>query len=153
MKSMLKIIMFAVLAAGVAEKDIHAAVRVQGAGLAFFDEGVQWDSNLNDADGSVFGFNAIISDDGSASGQCQFLMAGLTDNEGYGPQVLTGKITEGMVKPDGTVTFYATGYLRNWKGLLFKTSMLVTVTPGGATRTDAVVMRPPRTWRPTFAAI
>jgi len=112
--------------------DEASAVRVQGGGIALFDADVPFDSDLEDRDGSAFAFNVIIGNDGSVKGDCQYVMAGRTDFDGLGPQVVHNPVTDAWVNLDGSVTLYSEGSLRTWKGQVFDVEMLVTVTAGGA---------------------
>ena len=106
--------------------------QVQGGGIALFDADFPFDSDLEDRDGSVFAFNVTIGNDGSVKGDCQYVMAGRTDFDGMGPQVMHNPVTSARVNADGSVTFYSKGLLRTWKGQALDVEMLVTVTAGGA---------------------
>ena len=101
-------------------------------GIALFDADVPFDSDLEDRDGSAFAFDVIIGNDGSVKGDCQYVMAGRTDFDGLGPQVMHNPVTDAWVNLDGSVTLYSEGSLRTWKGQVFDVEMLVTVTAGGA---------------------
>ena len=59
-------------------------------------------------------------------------MAGRTDFDGMGPQVMHNPVTEARVNADGSATLFSKGSLRTWKGQVFDVEMLVTVTAGGA---------------------
>ena len=105
---------------------------VQGGGIALFDADVPFDSDLEDRDGSAFAFNVMIGDDGSVKGDCQYVMAGRTDFDGLGPQVMHNPVTAASMNADGSVTLTSEGSLRTWKGQVFYVKMIVTVTAGGA---------------------
>jgi hypothetical protein len=110
----------------------QGAVRVQGGGIAVFDDDVVFDSDLDDTDGSAFGFNVVVGDDGSITGDCRYVMAGRTDFDGLGPQVMHAPVTDARVNADGSVTLYSKGLLHTWKGLSFDAEVLLTVVAGGA---------------------
>jgi hypothetical protein len=107
-------------------------IKVQGGGIALFDDDVVFDSDLEDTDGSAFGFNVVIGHDGSVTGDCRYLMVGRTDFDGLGPQVSHNPVTDAWVNPDGSVTLFAKGLLHNWKGQFFEAEVLLTITAGGA---------------------
>src|SRR5688572_6127103 len=107
-------------------------VKVQGGGIAVFDDDVVFDSDLEDTDGSAFGFNVVIGEDGSVTGHCRYLMVGLTDFDGLGPQVSHNPVTDAWVNADGSVTLFSKGLLHNWKGQFFEAEVLLTITAGGA---------------------
>jgi hypothetical protein len=109
-----------------------SSVKVQGGGIAVFDDDVVFDSDLEDTDGSAFGVNVVINDDGSVTGHLRFLMVGRTDFDGLGPQVMHNPVSGAEVNADGSVTIYSKGLLHNWKGQFLEAEIVLVVTPGGA---------------------
>ncbi len=103
--------------------------QVQGGGIALF--AVPFDLDP-DRDGSAFAFNVKIGNDGSVQGECQYVMAGRTDFDGLGPQVMHAPVTAVWENADGSVTLYSKGLLHNWKGQFFDSEVLLTVVAGGA---------------------
>jgi hypothetical protein len=122
----------ALLASNASAGAAQSGVKVQGGGIALFDDDVEFDSDLEDTDGSAFGFNVVIGEDGSVTGDCRYLMVGLTDFDGLGPQVSHNPVTDAWVNADGSVTLFSKGLLHNWKGQLFEAEVILTITAGGA---------------------
>ena len=122
----------ALLASNTGAGAAQSAMNVQGGGIAVFDEDVVFDSDLEDTDGSGFGFNVVIADDGSVKGDCRYAMAGRTDFDGLGPQVMHNPVSDGWVNADGSVTLYSKGLLHTWKGQALDAEVLLTITAGGA---------------------
>ena len=108
------------------------SVRVCGSGIAVFDPDFQVDLPDEDIDGSKFGFNVVMGENGTANGNCRFLMTGCMDLAGAGPQVLQATVTGAVLNGDGTVTISSAGYIHNWKGMFYGGSFKFTVGAGGA---------------------
>lgn len=106
------------------------ALKVQGGGIALFDENFNFDSDP-DVDGSVFSFNVRIWADGSVKGNLLWVMAGYTDLDGAGPQVMQGPVSDAQVNLDGSVTLATEGVLQNWKGEFLPAKLSLNVTAGG----------------------
>jgi hypothetical protein len=109
----------------------HGATHVQGGGIALFDESFNFDSDA-DRDGSAFSFNVVIWADGSFQGNLLYVMAGRTDLDGFGPQVMQCAVSDAKVNPDGSVTLSSEGVLQVWKGGFLPAELSLTVTAGGA---------------------
>ncbi len=106
-------------------------VRIQGGGIAVFNDDVVFDSDLEDTDGSAFGFNVVIADDGSVTGHLRYMMVGRTDFDGLGPQVMHNPVSDAKVNADGSITIYSKGLLHNWKGQFHEAEIALTITAGG----------------------
>jgi hypothetical protein len=107
------------------------SIRVQGGGIALFDESFNFDSDP-DRDGSAFSFNVVIGADGAFRGNLLYVMAGRTDLDGAGPQVMQCPVSDAQVNPDGSVTLSSEGVLQTWKGGFLPAKLALTVTAGGA---------------------
>jgi hypothetical protein len=108
------------------------SVRVSGSGIAVFDPDFQVDLPDEDIDGSKFGFNVVMGENGAANGNCRFLMTGCMDFAGAGPQVLQATVTRAVLNGDSTVTISSEGYIHNWKGVFYAGSFKFIVGAGGA---------------------
>jgi hypothetical protein len=125
------------LATAIMLSPLHAfgeqgGVRVSGSGIAVFEPDFQTDLPDADIDGSLFGFNVVMGENGAADGNCRFQMAGVMDLAGAGPQVLQATVTGAVLNGDGTVTLSSEGYVHNWKGVFYAGSFKFTVGAGGA---------------------
>lgn len=107
------------------------AIKVQGGGIALFDKSFNFDSDP-DRDGSAFSFNVVIWADGSFKGNLLYVMAGGTDLDGLGPQVMQCPVSDARVNPDGSVTLSSEGVLQVWKGGFLPATLSMKVTAGGA---------------------
>lgn len=105
-------------------------IKVQGGGIALFDESFNFDADP-DMDGSVFSFNVRIWEDGSFKGNLLWVMAGYTDLDGAGPQVMQGPVSGALVNLDGSVTLDTEGVLQNRKGEFLPAKLSLNVTAGG----------------------
>lgn len=123
---------FALLASNAWADAAQSDIKVQGSGIALFDDDVVFDSDLEDTDGSAFGFNVVIGEDGSVTGDCRYLMVGRTDFDGLGPQVSNNPVTDAWANADGSVTLFSKGLLHNWKGQFFEAEVFLTITAGGS---------------------
>jgi hypothetical protein len=108
-----------------------SATQVRGGGIALFDESFNFDSDP-DRDGSAFSFNVVIWADGSFKGNLLYVMAGGTDLDGLGPQVMQCPVTDAKLNPDGSVTLSSEGVLQVWKGGFLPATLSLQVTAGGA---------------------
>ena len=108
-----------------------SAIKVQGGGIALFDESFNFDSDP-DRDGSAFSFSVVIWEDGSFKGNLLYVMAGRTDLEGLGPQVMQCPLSDAKVNLDGSITLSSEGVLQVWKGGFLPAKLSLKVTAGGA---------------------
>jgi hypothetical protein len=107
-------------------------VRVSGSGIAVFEPDFQLDLPDEDIDGSQFGLNVVLGENGVATGHCSYRMAGCMDFAGAGPQVLLATVTAAVLNGDGTVTIWSEGYIHNWRGAFYTGAFKFTVGAGGA---------------------
>lgn len=125
---------FVVLLAGMAFLHSGVAlaqpfVQLTGGGTGTFAADVDADGDI---DGSQFGLAVVLLDGGLARGHFECLMAGRSDILGLHLMAVEGRVSAGVLNPDGSITFGGTARVNLANGQIYRgVPYRVNVTPGG----------------------
>jgi hypothetical protein len=107
----------------------QGTTRVTGGGTGTFNADLDGDGDI---DGSQFGMTVAILGGGAAKGHFMCLMAGRSDILGLHLMAVKGKVGDGSVNADGSVSFSGVGTVNLGNGTLIQDiTFAVTVTAGG----------------------
>jgi hypothetical protein len=108
-----------------------ATLLITGGGSGTFDADLDGDGDI---DGSHFGVGVSISNDGTAKGHFECLMAGNADILGLPLMAVEGEVSKGSANADGSATFSGTATVNLGKSTMFKEVPFSVTLRGGGPR-------------------